>query len=163
MSQNRTARDELKYLERFALDVRKIGDRISSKSLPRTYDQACDDIFKYVRDHLSSKIDLVRESSPELADTLTAFSNEALSVVLEVKRAESQRAYGLSQQSSLIEEILASTVKSTASLQAAIENNKGEKSSVDSVLKAPPVRERPRTPGDHPGPRIATKRNQEQE
>jgi len=153
MSQIKKMKEELAYLKRFALDMRNVNENISSKIQQKNYDQACEEVFVYLRKHFESKIKKISEENPSVEATLTHFANEALNVVMEVRRLESQKTYGLQQQKVLVEEILKTTIASATSLHGEVEKIVKKELPKEVSCEVPPTRTKPAKPRE-PGQKI---------
>ena len=161
MSQIKKMKEELVYLKRFALDMRNVNENISSKIQEKNYDQACEEVFSYLRKYFESKIKKISEENPDVEATLTHFANEALNVVMEVRRFESQKTYGLQQQKVLVEEILKTTIASATSLHREVEKIVKKELPKDVFHDVPPARIKSaklREPGQKPDKRIFIER-----
>ena len=152
MSQVKKMKEDLNYLKRFSMDMKRVSDDISSKIQEKSYGQACDEIFSYLRKHFEKKIQEEKEKSDnvEIEDTLTLFSNEALNLILEIKRIELQKIYGLHQQRNLIDTMLKSSVDASVSLRGEIDDIARKEVADDVIHGAPPKRGNLRPPGEKP-------------
>jgi len=151
MSQINRLQENLIYLKRFSEDIQKIKLNLQARDLAKTYDAACEDIFKNIRELCESEIVSVKDKNIELAQTIQDFSNKILKVIVDIKQNQMNILQKSECQASLVEEIIVSTSSSIDSLSVQIKDIKKQEGEIQ-FDEPPPVRTRPglRSVGERP-------------
>tara|TARA_R110001592_G_scaffold293250_1_gene562761 strand:- start:165 stop:650 length:486 start_codon:yes stop_codon:yes gene_type:complete len=141
MSQISNLQENLAYLKRFSEDIQKIKLNLQTKDLAKTYDDACEDIFKNVRGICESEINSIKDSNTELAQIEQNFSNKILKAIANIKQNQMNILNKLKFQEDLMEEIMVSALSSIDLLSVQIEDIKKQAGEIQ-FDEPPPARTR---------------------